>query len=207
MKVMKATLAVTIGALLGTSALARDVDDFLQRNARQQQRIEHGLRNGDLSVREAAGLEQHAAQIERYQSRALADGAVSLDEARRIDRMQDRFGHAIGRQARDADRGAPDAHSTRRMANDIARSENQQRRIAAGVRSGDLTNREAARLVRGQSNVDRRQGYAGADGFIDRHEQYGARRAHGYQNRSIWRERSDGQHPGSYARDWRHRGQ
>ena len=206
MKVMKATFAVTIGALLGAPALARDVDDFLQRNARQQQRIEHGLRNGDLSVREAAGLAQHAAQIERYQSRALADGAVSFDEAHRIDRLQDRFGHAIGRQARDADRGAPDARSTQRMANDVARSGNQQRRIAAGVRSGDLTNREAARLVRGQSNVDRRQAYAGADGFVGRHEQYDVQRAHGYQSRNIWRERNDGQQPGSYARDWRHRG-
>jgi hypothetical protein len=203
MKIVKTAVALTITALFATPALAQDVDDFIERNARQQERIEQGLRSGTLSVQEAAALEYRAAQIERYQSRALADGAVSAEELRRIDRMQDRFGRQIHREAHDNETGNPNSRSAQRFADDVARNANQQNRIANGVRSGDLTYREAARLEYGQSHVNRRQAYAGADGHVGRHEQHGIRHAQNHQSRNIWRERHDGQNRGERHGGWR----
>jgi len=193
MSITKTAVALTIGALFSVPAWAQDADDIIQRNARQQERIEQGLRSGDITVREAARLEQQASRIERYQSRALSDGTLSQDEARRIDRVQDRFGREIHRQGHDAEIGNPNSPSARRMAADVDRNGDEQRRIAQGLRSGDLTNREAARLERGQSYVNRNQARAGADGRIDRHEQRDIRHTQNHQSQNIWRERHDGQ--------------
>ncbi len=193
MNIVKTAVAMTIGALFTVPALAQDADDLIQRNARQQERIEQGLRAGDITVREAAQLEQRASRIERYQSRALSDGTLSQQEAHRIDRAQDRFGRSIHRQANDAQTGDPNLPSARRMAADVDRNGDEQRRIAQGLRSGDLTNREAARLERGQSHVNRGQAQAGADGRIDRREQRGIQHAQNDQSQNIWRERHDGQ--------------
>lgn len=47
---------------------------------------------------------------------------------------------------------------------------NQEKRIAQGVASGALTAREARRLNRGGSHIDKAEDHAGADGKITRHE-------------------------------------
>jgi hypothetical protein len=193
MKIIKTAVALTIGALFAAPTFAQDVDDVIQRNARQQERIEQGLRTGDLTVQEGAALERRAGRIEGYQSRALADGTLSQDEARRIDRAQDRFGREISRQAHDDQTGDPNSRSAQRMAAAADRNGDEQRRIAQGVRSGDLTNREAARLQQGQAYLNRNQARAGADGHVGRYEQRGIQYAQNQQSQNIWRERHDGQ--------------
>jgi hypothetical protein len=193
MRIVRTVVALSISALFAAPALAQHVDDIIQRNANQQERIEQGLRSGQLTVEEAAYLERRAARIEAYQSRALADGHLSAEEAQRIDRAQDRFGRAIRREATDADVGNPNSRSAQRMADDVARNAQQQQRIADGVRRGDLTNREVARLERGQAHVNRQQAYAGADGHIGRHEQQRIHHAQDHQSHRIWRERHDEQ--------------
>ena len=195
MKTMKTALALAFTALFAAPALAADdaAADMIQRNARQQERIEDGLRSGEINVREAAELERRAGRIEQYQARALRDGTLSGEETRRIDRMQDRFGREIYQQSHDAQRGNPDSRSAERMARDIDRSGDQQRRIAEGLRSGDLTYREAARLEQGQAQVSRRQAHAGADGYVGRREQQNLGNAQDRQGRNIWRQRHDDQ--------------
>lgn len=63
----------------------------------------------------------------------------------------------------------------------------QQRRIAQGVRRGQLTAREARRLERGQARVQRREARMKEDGELTRGERARLHRALRQQSRQIYR--------------------
>ena len=142
-----------------------------QRNVEQQQRIENGLRSGQLSTREAGRLERGEARVEKLESKADRNGSVSAAEQSRITAAQNRESRAIHDQKHDAQVGNPDSASSRRMQADVQRNENQQARIAEGERTGQLSTREAGSLERGQSRVDRATARAARDGRVGAHEQ------------------------------------
>src|SRR6266850_2375203 len=54
---------------------------------------------------------------------------------------------------------------------EAARLENEQARIEQGVKSGSLTTREAAKLERGQARDTKLEARAGADGNVNAREQ------------------------------------
>ena len=112
MKPVKTAITLAIGSLLSAGAFAQGVDEFVQRNVNQQGRIEQGLRNGELTVREAARLEREESRVERLQSRALQDGRLTQDERQAIDRAQDRVSRDIARERGDLERGDPNSASS-----------------------------------------------------------------------------------------------
>ena len=175
-------------------------DSFADRNVEQQRRIEQGLRSGDLNVREASRLEREESRVNSLQARALRDGTVSDAERAQINRAQDRVSQDIARERQDNERGNPNSASSQRMQSDVHRNLAQQERIQQGLSSGQLTNREAARLENGQARSERMQGRAGADGRIDRYEQHRIQGAENHQSRQIHDERRDGQrqHSGDF---------
>ena len=126
-------------------------DSFADRNVEQQRRIEQGLRSGDLNVREASRLEREESRVNSLQARALRDGTVSDAERAQINRAQDRVSQDIARERQDNERGNPNSASSQRMQSDVHRNLAQQERIQQGLSSGQLTNREAARLENGQA--------------------------------------------------------
>jgi hypothetical protein len=73
------------------------------------------------------------------------------------------------------------------------RQENQERRIDQGVQSGQLTEREAARLDRGQDRLQRIEDRAKADGMVTRQERARLQHAENVQSRHIYREKHDRQ--------------
>src|SRR5947199_386577 len=75
----------------------------------------------------------------------------------------------------------------------VQRDVNQQERIEQGVASGELTNREAARLERGQARDNAAQARAGADGYVGPNEQRRLQRQENRQSRRIYREKHDAQ--------------
>src|SRR6266581_4948343 len=77
---------------------------------------------------------------------------------------------------------------------DVQRNVNQQQRIEQGIQSGQLTNREAGKLERGQARVDRAEARAGADGHVGPNEQRRIQKAENKQSRRIYREKHDAQH-------------
>jgi hypothetical protein len=188
-----ALAVATVFAGLSSAASAEEGESFFGRNVEQQRRIEEGLRSGDLTTREAARLEAEQSRVERFEARALRDGTVSAEERRRIDAAQDRVSRDIARERHDEQRGDPNSPSSRRMQADVERNVNQQRRIAQGVRSGELTNREAAHAEWGQSRVNRAEARAGADGWIGRGEQQRIQGFENRQGRQIARDSHDGQ--------------
>ena len=95
--------AVLSGSLLvGGSAYAQSMSGIDQRQDYQQDRIERGIRDGQITRSEAYRLEQGERAIDRAQARARADGVVTQQERNRIDHMTDRQGQQIYRQSHDS---------------------------------------------------------------------------------------------------------
>ena len=67
------------------------------------------------------------------------------------------------------------------------RQDRQERRIEQGVRSGELTPRETARLERGQARIRQMERQALADGRISRRERAAIDREQDKQNQLIAR--------------------
>ena len=73
------------------------------------------------------------------------------------------------------------------------RQAEQQRRIDQGVKSGELTDREAARLEKGQAKVKRIEAKAKADGVVTAKERKQITREQDKQSTRIAREKHDKQ--------------
>lgn len=74
------------------------------------------------------------------------------------------------------------------------REANQERRIQQGVKSGELNEREAARLERGEKRIERMEERAKADGKVTPQERKRLHRAENVESRRIYREKHDKQH-------------
>ena len=181
MRFTKTAIAVLIAGTFPFAAMAQSSNpNMYERNVYQQQRIEQGLKDGSLTVQEAANLERGQSRIDRMESHTAATGRVTDAERARINEAQNRQSAAIDRERNDNQRGNPNSAASQRMQQDVQRNVNEQRRIADGARSGQITNREAAHLERGEAHITGIEARAGRDGRIDGYEQ---RRIQGAENR------------------------
>lgn len=73
------------------------------------------------------------------------------------------------------------------------RDANQQKRIEQGVKSGELTKREAARLKAGEKKIDRMEARAAKDGTVTAKEKARINRAQNAESRAIYRQKHDAQ--------------
>ncbi len=73
------------------------------------------------------------------------------------------------------------------------RQANQEKRIEQGVKSGELTKKEAARLEKGQARVQKMENKAMADGKISKKEAREIERAQDRQSKAIAHEKHDKQ--------------
>jgi hypothetical protein len=74
------------------------------------------------------------------------------------------------------------------------RQANQQQRIDQGVASGQLTGKEAARLDKGQAQVEKKEAKAKADGKVTPKEREKLKQAQNKQSEKIMHEKHDKQH-------------
>lgn len=81
-----------------------------RREHRQDNRIREGVKDGDLTRHEARKLRHEQRKLDRMETRAAADGAVTAKEAARIERARDRASAHIYKQKHDGQtRGATPA--------------------------------------------------------------------------------------------------
>src|SRR5262245_15146304 len=189
MTVRLIAIAFILSAPFAVSAFAQTVGSEVQRDINQENRIEQGLKSGQLSTGEAARLEQGEARIDKMESRALRDGILSPQEAARIQRAQHQESEAINREKHNAVTGNADSASSQRMQADVQRNINQQSRIEQGIQSGQLTNKEVSQLERGQARVDRAEARAGADGHVSAREQARIQHRENNQSQHIYRDK------------------
>jgi hypothetical protein len=187
MNIFKLTgIALAIG-VFSTGAWAQtaaEVDQ--QRDVNQQQRIEQGLKSGDLSTKEAGALERDEQHVDRMQANDLKHGSMTATQQERLNAAEANTSSAIYADKHNATTGNPNSASSARMQTDVQRNVDQQQRIANGMQSGALTNREAGAAERGQVHVDRREANAAANGHVSAAEQGRIQRAENRQSNHIY---------------------
>lgn len=182
-------LALIMSAPFTSAVFAQTVGTEVQRDVNQENRIEQGLKSGQLSTGEAAKLERGEARIDRMESNAQKNGNLSPQEATRIQQAQNQESGRINKLENNAVSGNPNSASSQRMQADVQRNINQQSRIEQGVQSGAVTNKEASNLERGQARVDRKEAKAGANGHVSAGEQARIQNAENKQSNKIYREK------------------
>jgi hypothetical protein len=122
-----------------------------QRKKNQQDRIANGIESGQLTAGEAKNLERKEANVngEERQMRAADNGKLTAADRAKLNRQQNRLSNQIYQDKHNAQT----AHYGN---NRIGQQEkNQQDRIAQGIRSGQLTPREAANLENKEQGLNR----------------------------------------------------
>ena len=122
-----------------------------QRKENQQNRIADGVKSGQLTAGETANLEKKEAAInkETKADRAANGGKLTPAEKAQVNRQQNQLSKQIYRDKHNA--------NTAHYGNNAVgqRRENQQDRIAQGVKSGQLTAGETAKLEKQQQHINK----------------------------------------------------
>jgi len=146
--------------LMGTVAMAQDQatpapatkpdPTIAQRKENQQDRIANGVKSGQLTAGETANLETKEAAIngETKADRAADGGKLTPAEKAKINNQQNH----LSKQIYNDKHNANTAHYGNDKVDD--RRENQQDRIAQGVKSGQLTAGETAKLENQQRGIN-----------------------------------------------------
>ncbi|HET6912010.1 MAG TPA: hypothetical protein VFH71_01565 [Rhodanobacteraceae bacterium] len=149
---LAAALALCLG--FGATAQAQSTGSETERNVDQQQRVEQGLKSGQLTTGEARKLEQGEARIDRTEQHDLANGSLSASEKAQIQREQNRESAAIYKDKHNATTGNPNSLKSNLEQADVQRNINQEQRIHNGVKNGSLTNREVSQMQGREAHVD-----------------------------------------------------
>ena len=138
----------------GTTTTQTSAQNTVQRKDNQQDRIAQGVQSGQLTAGETKNLETKEAGINKEERtmRSGDDGHLTTADRARLNRQQNRMSNRIY----DDKHNANTAHYGN---NEVGqRRENQQDRIAQGVKSGQLTAGETARLENQQQGINREAG-------------------------------------------------
>ncbi len=157
-----------------------------QRDVNQQDRIENGLKDGQLSTGEAAKLEKGEARIDKQEANDMKNGPMTAQEKAQIQKEQNHESSQIYKDKHNNVGGNPDSASSERMQKDVQRDANQEQRIHNGVENGSLNNKEAGKLERGQARTDRAEYRAGKDGHVGKGEQRGIQNRENRQSHKVY---------------------
>jgi len=166
---LKWTVLPSAVLLLGTVAMGQDTNTtstptqgtttsapaskptIAQRKENQQDRIANGVQSGQLTAVETSKLETKEAAIngETRADRAANGGKLTGAEKQQINQQQNQLSKQIYNDKHNA--------NTAQYGNNKVgqRRENQQDRIAQGIKSGQLTAGETAKLENQQKNINK----------------------------------------------------
>ena len=122
-----------------------------QRKENQQDRIANGVQSGQLTAGETANLEKKEAAInkETAADRAANGGKLTAAEKKQVNGQQNQLSKQIYKDKHNANT----AHYGNNKVGQ--RRENQQDRIAQGIKSGQLTAGETAKLENQQKGINK----------------------------------------------------
>jgi len=121
-----------------------------QRRENQQDRIANGVQSGQLTAGETKNLESREANVNREikDDRTANGGTLTQQERNQVNRQQNNLSKSIYKDKHNA----AQAHYGN---NEVGqRRENQQDRIAQGIRSGQMTAGEAARTENREQGIN-----------------------------------------------------
>ncbi|HZU09462.1 MAG TPA: hypothetical protein VFA02_06115 [Pseudacidobacterium sp.] len=163
-----------------------------QRRENQQDRIANGVQSGQLTAAETKNLESREANLNREikDDRKADDGHLTTAEKQQINHQQNN----LSRSLYDDKHNANTAHFGNGEVGQ--RRENQQDRIAQGIRSGQLTAGETSRLenreqgINQQIHADRQAN----GGKLTAGEKAQMNRQQNRASRAIYRNKHNGAH-------------
>lgn len=122
-----------------------------QRKDNQQQRIGNGIQSGQLTAGETKNLENKEAGLNKEERtmRSEDNGHLTADDRAKLNNQQNHLSNKIYDDKHNA---ATQHEGTGEIGQ---RKENQQDRIAQGVKSGQLTPGETAKLEKQQQGINR----------------------------------------------------
>ena len=125
--------------------------EIQKRQENQQDRIAQGVKSGQLTAGETANLEKKEAAInkETRTDRAANGGKLTSAEKAQVNKQQNQ----VSKQIYADKHNANTAHYGNNKVGQ--RRENQQDRIAQGIKSGQLTPSEAAKLEKQQHGINK----------------------------------------------------
>jgi hypothetical protein len=133
-----------------TSADPKLKTEVGQRKENQQDRIAQGVHSGELTAGETSKLESKEAAIngETHADRAANGGKLTAAEKAQVNKQQNQVSKQIYQDKHNA-------NTTHYGNNEVGqRRENQQERIAQGIKSGQLTAGETAKLENQQKGIN-----------------------------------------------------
>lgn len=92
---------IAVVAVFGFVALTAEAGREDRRQGRQSARIRQGVKSGELTKKEAAGLRMQQGHVRRMERRAEADGTVTAAEKQKIENAQDKASKDIYEQKHD----------------------------------------------------------------------------------------------------------
>ena len=130
----------------GTAAM----DSVNGRRFNQQGRIANGVSSGQLTPRETKNLEGREAGLNKeiHNDRSANGGTLTPQERQQVNGQQNNLNKSIYNDKHNA---ATDQYGNNQVG---ARRDNQQQRIANGIRSGQMSPSETAKAERTQQNIN-----------------------------------------------------
>jgi hypothetical protein len=127
-------------------------ETIAQHKENQQNRIANGIANGKLTAGEAGTLEKQESNLnhEETDMRKMDDGKLTSADRTALRQQQNQMSNEIYQDKHNAAAQKQDPTSQAGK-----RAENQQDRIAQGVRSGQLTAGESSNLEKQESNINK----------------------------------------------------
>lgn len=160
------------------------------RRENQQDRIANGVQSGQLTAGETKNLETREANVNREvrDDRAADNGKLTPQERRQVNRQQNRMSRSIYRDKHNA---APAHYGNNEVGQ---RRENQQDRVANGIRNGSMTAGEAARAENREQGINQqvRADRAANGGRLTGQERRQINRQQNGASRQIYRQKHNG---------------
>jgi len=164
-----------------------------QRKENQQDRIGNGVASGELTAGEAAKLEKKESNLSKEEKLMRSEDGGKLTNADRkvLNQQQNHLSKQIYNQKHDAQ-----TQNTNPKSEVGKRAENQQDRIAQGIKSGQLTAGEASNLEHKEAAIDRevRTDRAGNGGKLTSQERRQVNRQQNHVSNQIYNKKHNGRH-------------
>jgi hypothetical protein len=168
-------------------------ESIQDRKENQQDRIANGVKSGELTAGETTNLEKKEAGLnqEERDMRKLDDGHLTSTDKTTLNQQQNQLSNQIYQ-----DKHNSAVQNTDPKSEVGKRAENQQDRIAQGVKSGQLTAGEAAHLENNEAKINHevRNDRAANGGKLTSQEKAKVNRQQNRESRQIYRDKHNGRH-------------
>lgn len=197
-RTIKISFLTTALAILALPVLAQSTSSIpvtgqtiQDRKENQQDRIAQGAKSGQLTARETTNLEKKESKLnqEERDMRSLDNGKLTTADKKTITQQQNHLSKQIYQ-----DKHNTAVQNTTPKSEVGKRAENQQDRIAQGVKSGQLTAGEASHLEKNEAQINHevRSDRAANGGKLTSQEKKQVNRQQNRESRQIYRDKHNG---------------